>query len=135
MLRFGVLRPLGPVEFADQVLGLELWPSQRMLVKLLYGIALVKEERELLETWRRGDPEFGGDIVVEEGVGYRELALVCGMRASKTFMAAFLGCYECYLYLSLDNPWRHYGIARDSPVFGMIAATSRERQGIRCSLS
>lgn len=117
---------LGPVEFAEKILGLELWTSQRLVAKLVYGGKLEDEERQLLKQWQKGDSEFGGEVKYHPEGRCRELVLVCGVRSSKTFLGGFLASYESYQFLMLPNPYRYYHIIENSPIFGMIAATSRE---------
>lgn len=117
---------LSPVEFSEQILGLKLWTSQSLISKLVYGLELNEEERRLLQIWEKGDPEFGGEVTYHPGETCRELALVCGVRSSKTFMAAFFAAYESYKFLMMPDPYGHYGIIKNSPVFGIIAATSKE---------
>ena len=117
---------LGPVEFAEDILNYELWPGQSLIVKMVYGEELSETERLLRRKWEEGDPEFGGEVVYHPGETCRELALVCGVRSSKTFMAAFIAAYESYKFLMMPDPYSHYGIIKNSPIFGIIAATSKE---------
>ena len=114
------------MEFARKELNLDLWSSQSLTCKLVYGGQLTVEERGLLVEWQRGDPEFGGAVVYHPEHLCRELALICGVRSSKTFMGGLLASYESYRFLMLPDPYTHYGLAENSPIFGMIAATSRE---------
>lgn len=117
---------MGAVEFAEHAWGLrlKLWPSQKLTLKLLYNEPLSHKEVRLLEKWEKKALDLN---LPAEDVQARELALCLGMRSSKTFLGGIIGCYETYKYLMMIDPWSHYNILENSPVFGIIAAASKDQ--------
>lgn len=122
---------MGPVEFAQHPWGLrlKLWPSQKLLLKLVYGCSLSHKEYKRLEKWKKLALELHLPAyeVGSQLMGVRELALCLGMRSSKTFFGGIIGCYETYKYLMMIDPWSHYNILEHSSVFGIIAAASKDQ--------
>ena len=57
---------------------------------------------------------------------YNELVLVAGMRSGKTTLLSFFAAYETFLFLTQDYIAK-YGLARGTPVFGLLAAAKEEQ--------
>jgi len=67
-------------------------------------------QREIITTFYEG--------------AYRELVLNCGMRSSKSFVAALIGLIETVKWMLLDDPYSHYKIHPSTDVYGLITAVS-----------
>lgn len=114
------------LEFAEAV-GVELWPVQRVVLKLMYGLALkpvsfpmtfVEVEPGSINTQVTHMTEISyahmlkqqGRLHVPEGEGPWDLYLVAGRRTGKSRLAALITLYETYRSMGLDfeeEGWHH----------------------------
>jgi len=116
--------PLGlvdPIEFiqSGEFLGQNLWDTEKTILKLIYGLELTRNEERILERW-----SSQGQVIHHPGHRVQEAVLCLGMRSCKTFLSSGISLYETYRYLSMPDPWKVLGLARRSPVFGIVVATS-----------
>lgn len=122
-------------------LGLSLYPVQRVLTKLIFGIPMDKYERKvpIYDLWcdkllyTLSDTEYikyladNGRINITDWReakvdGYDEADLIVGRRGGKTALVAGIGCYKLYKLLNLRDPQAYYGLQPGSPIdFTMMA--------------
>ena len=135
------------VTFCEAPWGLntKLWPSQRFLLKLFYGVPLSRDRPETTIDGKvyRGIPvhdmfmstclhqlsevdflkylhEEGRCNVKDQSQIYTELVMSIGRRGSKSAMTAMMSTYEIYKLLSRHNPHDYYGMLD----VGMISITA-----------
>ncbi len=137
------------IEFTDQILELDIWPTQRAVLKALYNLPLEKgqwkdlfkhtkepqlsalykkysvdpddwwDEREILLKWKLEDK-----TTWVEGADYSELNLECGMRGSKTSMTSIPATYEFWKLLQHDDPAATFGLLPNSLIAILVLATT-----------
>lgn len=140
------------IEFAKDILGLELWPTQRAILKALYNLPLERgrwrdlypgrdedyirekcwgydvdpddwwDEKAILEQWRAE-----GKTTWVEGRDYSEMVLECGMRGSKTSTTSIIVTYEYFKLLQHDDPASHFGLMPGSLIAMLVLATSEDQ--------
>lgn len=113
------------LEFAE-VVGVELWPVQRVALKLLYGMALKpvsfpvtflevspgsinQQVTHMTEISYAHMLKEQGRLHVPGGEGPWHLYLVAGRRAGKSKLAALITLYETYRTLNMDFEKEGYG--------------------------
>jgi hypothetical protein len=128
---------LNAVDFIESPMGLgvDLYPVQRILVKLIFGVPIDYKEKmvpvydvygeELLQTlserdylkyafdkgrlnipdWRDADPS-----------GYKEACVLVGRRGGKSQVVSAIAAYKLYLLLSIRSPQNYYGLVEGSPI-------------------
>jgi hypothetical protein len=130
-------------EFADIItfcespwgLNTKLWPSQRFLLKLFYGVELSKEKPDVVIDGKsyKGIPVYdmfmtncmyqlseveflkylhdeGRCNVKEQSDQFTELVMAIGRRGSKSAMTAMMATYEIYKLLSRHSPNEYYNM-------------------------
>lgn len=130
------------LNFLGQDPPINLWPMQRIVLKMYYRgsegnehIDLTEEEYETLRRIAREeeldyDPELGGfDQVLEKHhrqKEYTHLLLIMGRRSSKTMMVSIIAAYEAYKLCEAPegNPHKKFKIAPDKPIHIINVAVS-----------
>jgi hypothetical protein len=120
----------------------ELWPMQRIVLKLFYrgtrgneSLEVTDEEIGLLEDIAREEDldymeEYGGFWQVVEKYRRRHLhnilLLVMGRRSSKTAIVSIIAAYEAYKLLETPegNPHKFYRMPQDKPIAILNVAVS-----------
>lgn len=149
-----VLVPDGIVQFATdpQFLGLDLFPRQGTLLKLITADvdSFTSYDHRLVEEWGTGfrvdgdskDVFFSGERGTTPDVldrmrwcrahgrpWFREIVLVLGRRASKSFLVSVSCAWRVLHLIALGDPQQHYQIPADKPlviqVFGTDQSSAR----------
>lgn len=131
------------LNFLGQDPPIELWPMQRIVLKMFYRgsegnehIYLTDEEIAILEDIHETE-----ELDYEEGLGgfrqiiekyrrreveFTHLLLIMGRRSSKTMMVSIIAAYEAYKLCESPegNPQKKYGIAPDKPIHIINCAVS-----------
>lgn len=130
------------IEFTQSVSGLnvKLYPAQRVILRLFYGLKLVDKLQEpiiikdelnqhTLYTFY-SELEFV-DFLYEqkrinvnsktyqdfiESKGVSEVVFICGRRASKTTLTSIITCYILYVLLSIKNPHEYFGVLHSDAI-------------------
>jgi len=115
---------LNEVEFCESpnYLNFPLFPSQKIILKCFYGIALDPDEQKKVDRWVRA-----GKCTWKGLKDYRELVLVCGMKGGKTPIAAAIAWIEQYRMFRMDDFRKHYKLPADKEVFILNVATNAEQ--------
>jgi len=88
------------IQFAENLLHVELRPAQRVILKSLYGLTLDANEAKLYATLTGGlDAQHGAGREAIEGV------LCCGARSGKSLLFAIIALYEC---IARGDHWRRF---------------------------
>lgn len=138
---------LNAVEFAEspQGLGISLYPVQRVLLKLIFGIPMDWDEKEvpvydvfcenllytfketeyiryvsdkgriMITDWREANPE-----------GYNEIDCIVGRRGGKSQLVSAIMAYKLYRLLNLRSPQEYFGLVSGSPIDLTILAQDAE---------
>ena len=107
-------------EIDQEAWGARLYPQQWAILKTFYNEPLTEEEESIIESW-----VAQGRCTRKSGkVPYQALVLECGRRAGKTLLASIIGTYEFYKLCILPNPHKHYNLASNSPIAGLVLATT-----------
>jgi hypothetical protein len=130
------------LNFLNHDYPLELWPMQKIVLKLFYrgtegneDLELTQDELNILkkiETEEELDyeQEMGGfHQVVDKynrGTLFTHMLLVMGRRSSKTMMVSIIAAYEAYKLCQAPegNPQKKYKIGMDKPIHIMNLAVS-----------
>ena len=107
-------------------LNMKLFPVQKVILKVHYGIALDDTEKCIpISDWRRDNYEYYTEYeylkllykqgrsnveVVTPGHERREMILSIGRRSGKTTISACIAAYEAYKLLSKGDPQGYYGL-------------------------
>lgn len=134
-------RKVSIAEFAEsyEFCGRQLYPRQRLLLKLIFLEELTDEEEAVLNLWEAGGTG-GREIVISPFMrertqylrdnGYphfREVVMVGGRRSSKGFLTALCLAKKVYDLVQLQDPAKYYGIDSDKPImFSCIAAAQQQ---------
>ena len=138
---------LNALEFIESSGGLNisLYPVQRVLIKLIFGIPMDWNEKEVpvydqfcekllftftereyiryvfekgrinIPTWEDANP-----------LGYNEIDMIVGRRGGKSVVVAAVAAYKLYLLLSHRDPQEYYGLVPGSPIdLTMMAQDSK----------
>jgi hypothetical protein len=131
-------RKVGIVEFAesDEFCGKQLYPRQRVLLKLLFLEEMDGYEEDVLDKWIRGD----GGVVVSPAIrerrdwlrhhGYKhfpEVILVGGRRSSKGYVTAIALTKLIYDLQQLEDPGGYYGIDPQKEIYFSTVAASMDQ--------
>ena len=128
---------LDALEFVESPQGLDikLYPVQRVLLKLIFGIPMDKDEREVpvydvfcekllytfketeyiryahekgrlnISDWREARPD-----------GYNEIVAIVGRRGGKSQLVSAIATYKLYRLLNIRSPQDYYGLVQGSPI-------------------
>lgn len=142
------------VTFAESAvgLGLKLYPAQRFLLRVFYGLDLqdnlaepiiIKDmfnehivheftsERDFLEFLykeKRINMNYEG-WDANRGL-VNEAILVCGRRASKNVLTSIITVHQLYLLLSIPNPHEYFSILT-SDTIGIVVVSNTEDSALR----
>lgn len=131
-------------------LGMTLFPAQRFIVKLYYGLELDNKLPEDPNQRIQITDMFKSDVKYEfteveylhflfnEGrcnIGVqdhnrRELVMPIGRRGGKTTLSGIFASYEIYRLLNLFNPQSYYGLPNGNRIQIMSVATGKEQAGL-----
>jgi len=134
----------------DWGVGMKLFPAQRMIVKLYYGLPL--EEKLPSDPYKQiqiRDP-FSGEVkytlseadylrflydegrcnIREPDHVRRELVLAVGRRSGKTAMSGIFASYEVYRLLNLYNPQEYYGLPNGNRLQLISVATDKDQASL-----
>jgi len=137
------------LNFLGQEPPIELWPMQRIVLKLFYRgtpgnehLELTDKELEILmdialheELDYENDEDRKGFVQVidkyKRGVVHNQLLLVMGRRSSKTMLVSIIAAYEAYKLLESPetdgNPHKKYKISPDKPIAILNVAVSESQ--------
>jgi hypothetical protein len=75
------------------------------------------------EKWvlREFDRKVNGERV------YNELLFIAGMRSMKTYLGGLINCNETFRLLQLEDPAKHFGLAKGTEIF-LINVATNDRQ-------
>jgi hypothetical protein len=134
--------PLDIIRFAEEILGVRLYPRQKTLLRLLFLDTdnMTPYDREVIEGWRGGF-HLGGDVLgvppdvwlrVEwlRSRGYTHFPralLLIGRRGGKNYIGAIACAYLLYELLLLNWPQVELGIDPDKDLVVFVAATNRDQ--------
>ena len=116
--------------------GVELYPFQKIVLKVFYRgslgnehLELTEKEMELCNTFLNNDDDGNALEKWESGEIFRELVIVWGRRSGKDFMTSLIALYEaCRLLLAPGgSPYEQYGLA-EAAVFTILTVASAEQQ-------
>lgn len=116
---------LSVIKFAEQVLfngELNLFETQKALLKSFYGEKLSAIEAEIMKEWIEANRSS-----YKENRKYKSLIIECGRGAGKSTLAAIIALYEFYKLISLPDPAKHYGFAPNDPIHIFVIARSLEQ--------
>lgn len=127
-----------------------LFPAQGTLLKIatLRDDLFTDFDREVIATLEAGfvpgvvDGEL--ELVGERGLApgtvermtacresgrlwFREMVFVVGRRGGKSYLAALLSAYVLWNLIALDDPQKHFGIAKAKQLLTMVIATNKEQ--------
>lgn len=138
-------RSLNIIKFADQELHFKLFPVQRVLLKMLYGLPLDNESEFVVHCNGWGQPasflteEDYAKLLFEQGrtnykegnTGpFQELVLPAGRRGGKTQLSAIILDYEIYKTLGHDCPQKYYGMPPSNTIQFLSLATDKDQAGL-----
>ena len=138
---------VGPVQFAQEKwgLGVELYPSQRFLLKLLFGEELDTKNRTIVvrtadasrTLFRLSEGAYlrylyheGRCSIGEQNGPIEELVWSGGRKTTKTFLIAFVIMYQTYRVLSYYNPHEHFEIPQDREIRCTNLGSSEDQAGL-----
>lgn len=137
-----VTPPRVPIcEFAESsdYLGKNLFPAQRVMLKLWFLEELTGPEEDILTKWIQSSAD-GGEVticpMIRERVDYLRdnkyphfqlVQLVGGRRSSKGFMTGIGIAYKVYGLVQMDDPMTWYGIDPDKEIYVPIIAASQKQ--------
>jgi len=128
---------------ADWGLKIRLYPTQKCILKMYYGLPLddttptvpvpdIVGERILATLtekaflqWLYKEKRCNTDIT--EGVKFRELVMVIGRRGTKTTIAAIISAYELYKLIKRGNPAEYYNLLGAGDISVVNVATTDEQ--------
>lgn len=128
----------------------KLFPGQKFLVKLYYGIELddflpenPRDRIVISDPWTGqsryifSETEFleylyneGRCNLKEQDHVRRELILSIGRRAGKTTLSGIFASYEVYRLLNLYNPQEYYGLPNGNRIQIISIATDKDQAGL-----
>lgn len=89
--------------FITEILGERLYPVQEQIIRDFYQ-----------NRYNKKLPQN------------KYLILEAGQRSGKTVLASFIGIYEFFNTITIDNPAKHYGLIKNQPIFITCVATARQ---------
>lgn len=129
------------VEFAesDEYCGKNLFPRQRILLKLMFLEELEPWEEGILDQWIKGGSRTG-EIMISPNIRekidflrehnydhFREVCLIGGRRSSKGFITAIAAAYVMWNTLQLQDPGRHFGVDAKKEIYFSCVAASEDQ--------
>jgi len=132
---------VGIVEFCESsdYCGKQLYPRQRVLLKLMFLEELDGYEEDVLSEWIKSSDE-GGEVIISpkirERVEYLRdnhyphfsvVQIVGGRRSGKGYMTGGAMAYKTYQLVQLQNPGAHYNIEEGKDIYFTIVADSLDQ--------
>jgi hypothetical protein len=133
-----------PVRFCRDQLGLNLYPRQATLIKLITcSLELLTDfDREVVESWSQYERDGSSYVGVRgttpdvlERVSYcrnlgrttfREVPFLAGRRSSKTATASSVTLWRTSALLGMDDPQAALGLPVDKQITITVVSTTRE---------
>jgi hypothetical protein len=134
------------IEFAEVILRQSLYPVQKVVLKVAYGLPLDNTEKFQVRTDWRMDRDYWPDFTeasyleylcregrstilrVTPGVTHTEFIGVFGRRAGKGILTSVIAAYETYkLVKELDNPQAYYGLPASSQIGVRVIAFNKDQ--------
>jgi len=123
---------------------LQLWPMQRIVLKMFYRgtrgnehLKLTGPEEDLLKEIAKSeefdyDEALGFEQVIDKykrGILFTHLLMVMGRRSSKTTLVSIIAVYEAYKLLETPegNPQKYYKMAPDKSIYILNVATNEQQ--------
>ncbi len=126
------------ITFAKDILRVNLYPSQEIILKFFYknsrfneNLEITQEDIEEMQKWSIEQAWiFHGEnsklkSVNEKKKIAKDLILVLGRRSGKTFISSLISVYEAYKLLDLKDPQKFYNI--DSDIYIINTAVTKEQ--------
>lgn len=128
-------RKMGVIEFAEGHCAKDLYPLQKVLLKLLFLEEMDGREEDLLDWMIRGgrsgeittspDLRKRRDMARDAGFGhFSEIDLIGGRRSSKGYLIGLAGAYKLWQVHQLDDPARFYNVDADKVLDFICVAAS-----------
>jgi hypothetical protein len=133
---------LDVVRFAEEILGLRLYPVQKTILRLIFLDLehMSAFDRRLVDGWR-GSFARGGDVIgvpphIWDQVdwlrahGYwhfRIALLLLGRRGGKGFLGAIASSYLIYRLIKMGSPQGAMGIDLDKDIVAFVSATNKRQ--------
>ena len=129
------------VEFAesDAYCGKDLFPRQRVLLKLMFLEELEGWEEDILDEWIAGGRRTG-EIMISPNIRektqylrdrgfdhFQEVCLIGGRRSSKGFMTAIATAKVMWDTLQLQDPGRHFDVDKKKEIYFACVAASEDQ--------
>jgi hypothetical protein len=126
-------------------LNLKMFPVQKFILKLFYGIELDATDKtiEIYDKFRETllftftEKEYlaylwseGRINIRDQSAPKRELILAIGRRGSKTAMSSFIASYELYKLIMLEDPHAYYGLPEHNKIGITSVATDKEQASL-----
>ncbi len=133
-------KKVGIEEFAEssEYCGKNLYPRQKLLLKLIFLEELTNREEDTLNYWMSGGN--GGEVKMSPHIRkridilrdqnyphFREVVLVGGRRCSKGFVTGVALAKKMYDTLQLTDPGRYYGIEPEKQIYFPCLASSLDQ--------
>lgn len=137
---------------ADWGLSFSLYPVQKFILKVYYGLPLEKyiPTIKMADNWRKENErlvtEFeylgllfeDGRINIDPddydrdhlGREKQEIVLSIGRRSGKTLISSFIVAYETYRLISKGDPHKYYGISKSANIQMISVATDKDQAGL-----
>lgn len=132
---------MNALTYIEEELNCPLWPVQRVVVKLTYGLPLDKKKKciPIRKAWNRKPT-----LVTEQAYvtylyevgrcntrtpnpkGYRFVVLPWGRRTGKSMLGSLLQMYELHRLIELRNPHKSYGIPHTTPINMLTMSPTRD---------
>jgi hypothetical protein len=129
------------VEFAesDEYCGKDLFPRQRILLKLMFLEELEGWEEDVLDEWIAGGRRTG-EIMISPNIRektqylrergfehFQEVDLIGGRRSSKGFITGIATAKVMWDTLQLQDPGRHFGVDAKKEIYFACVAASEDQ--------
>lgn len=138
---------LNIVEFAEhpQYLGLELFPVQKVILKLIYNLPLgdcsknpivLKDEINEITLYTFNHEQDFVDFLYQQDLinstvfeNVDDIFLICGRRASKSTITSIISSYTVYTMLQKECPQDYFKVAKASEISIAICSNSKKNAG------
>jgi hypothetical protein len=132
---------VGIAEFCESsdYCGKQLYPRQRVLLKLIFLEELNGYEEDVLTEWIKSS-ETGGEVTISPKIRERVqwlrdnhyphfsvVQIVGGRRSGKGYMTGGAIAYKAYQLVQLQNPGAHYNIEEGKDIYFTIVADSLDQ--------
>lgn len=149
-----------PITFLSAPWGLKinLYPVQKFIVKLYYGLKLDDERSSIVVTDRFREREIGRfteagylaylhregrcnvspeDILEDRARGRvrrhlvrRRLVLSAGRLGGSSTLSSIFAAYELYRLLAMGDPHAYFGLSQESPIQLLVVSTGKGQAGV-----